>query len=116
MKKTGVFIAGLFLSLAGMAQENKGGISDFMKEEIADFDKFMSDADKEFIDFMRNPWKEFEAKKPVVKRVKPEPVKPVVYDEKVTPKDAAPVCLTIEEILDMTDYFRRQAKAGDTAG
>ena len=41
MKKTGAFIAGLFLSLAGMAQENKGGISDFMKEEIADFDKFM---------------------------------------------------------------------------
>lgn len=39
MKKTGAFIAGLFLSLAGMAQENKGGISDFMKEEIADFDK-----------------------------------------------------------------------------
>lgn len=36
MKKTGAFIAGLFLSLAGMAQENKGGISDFMKEEIAD--------------------------------------------------------------------------------
>lgn len=108
MKKTGVFIAGLFLSLAGMAQENKGGISDFMKEEIADFDKFMSDADKEFIDFMRNPWKEFEAKKPVVKRVKPEPVKPVVYDEKVTPKDAAPVCLTIEEILDMTTSEGKQ--------
>lgn len=28
MKKTGAFIAGLFLSLAGMAQETKGGISD----------------------------------------------------------------------------------------
>lgn len=52
-----------------------------MKEEIADFDKFMDDADKEFIDFMRNPWKEFESEKPVVKRVKPEPVEPVVYDE-----------------------------------
>ena len=102
MKKTGAFIAGLFLSLAGMAQENKGGISDFMKEEIADFDKFMDDADKEFIDFMRNPWKEFESEKPVVKRVKPEPVEPVVYDENVTPRDAKPVCLTIEEILDMT--------------
>ena len=102
MKKTGAFIAGLFLSLAGMAQENKGGISDFMKEEIADFDKFMDDADKEFIDFMRNPWKEFESEKPVVKRVKPEPVEPVVYDESVTPRDAKPVCLTIEEILDMT--------------
>ncbi len=108
MKKIGLFIAGIFFSLAGMAQGNKGGISDFMKEEIADFDKFMDDADKEFIDFMRNPWKEFEAKKPAVKRVKPEPVKPVVYDEKVTPKDAKPVCLTIEEILDMTTSEGKQ--------
>ena len=28
---------------------------------------------------------EFEAEKPVLKRVKPEPVKPVVYDEKTAP-------------------------------
>ena len=102
MKKTISFIAGLLLALTGMAQENKGGISGFMKEELEDFDKFMDDADKDFINFMREPWKEFEAEKPVLKRVKPEPVKPVVYDEKTAPKSEKPVCLTIEEILDMT--------------
>ena len=75
MKKTISFIAGLLLALTGMAQENKGGISGFMKEELEDFDKFMDDADKDFINFMREPWKEFEAEKPVLKRVKPEPVK-----------------------------------------
>ena len=65
MKKTGALLRELFpFLLAGMAQENKGGTSDFMKEEIADFDKFMDDADKELIDFMRNPWKEFESEKP----------------------------------------------------
>lgn len=108
MKKTISFIAGLLLALTGMAQENKGGISGFMKEELEDFDKFMDDADKDFINFMREPWKEFEAEKPVLKRVKPEPVKPVVYDEKTTPKSEKPVCLTIEEILDMTTSEGKQ--------
>lgn len=108
MKKTISFIAGLLLALTGMAQENKGGISGFMKEELEDFDKFMDDADKDFINFMREPWKEFEAEKPVLKRVKPEPVKPVVYDEKTVPKSEKPVCLTIEEILDMTTSEGKQ--------
>lgn len=108
MKKTISFIAGLLLALTGMAQENKGGISGFMKEELEDFDKFMDDADKDFINFMREPWKEFEAEKPVLKRVKPEPVKPVVYDEKIAPKSEKPVCLTIEEILDMTTSEGKQ--------
>ena len=105
MKKTISFIAGLLLALTGMAQENKGGISGFMKEELEDFDKFMDDADKDFINFMREPWKEFEAEKPVLKRVKPEPV---VYDEKTAPKSEKPVCLTIEEILDMTTSEGKQ--------
>ena len=108
MKKTISFIAGLLLALTGMAQENKGGISGFMKEELEDFDKFMDDADKDFINFMREPWKEFEAEKPVLKRVKPEPVKPVVYAEKTAPKSEKPVCLTIEEILDMTTSEGKQ--------
>lgn len=108
MKKTISFIAGLLLALTGMAQENKGGISGFMKEELEDFDKFMDDADKDFINFMREPWKEFEPEKPVLKRVKPEPVKPVVYDEKTAPKSEKPVCLTIEEILDMTTSEGKQ--------
>ena len=108
MKKTISFIAGLLLALTGMAQENKGGISGFMKEELEDFDKFMDDADKDFINFMREPWKEFEAEKPVLKRVKPEPVKPVVYDEKTAPKSEKPVCLTSEEILDMTTSEGKQ--------
>ena len=108
MKKTISFIAGLLLALTGMAQENKGGISGFMKGELENFDKFMDDADKDFINFMREPWKEFEAEKPVLKRVKPEPVKPVIYDEKTAPKSEKPVCLTIEEILDMTTSEGKQ--------
>lgn len=108
MKKIGCFMVGLFFSLVGMAQESTDDFSNFMKEEMKDFDKFIDDANKDFINFMREPWKEFQAEKPVMKRVKPEPVKPVVYDEKTAPKDENPVCLSIEEILDMTTSAGKQ--------
>lgn len=109
MKKIVGLVVGLFFSLMGMAQEKTVSSSNFMKEEMEDFNNFMDDANRDFVNFMREPWKEFEAKKPVVKRVKPEPVKPIVYDEKATPKDVKPVCLTIEEILDMTTSEGKQA-------
>ena len=60
MKKTISFIAGLLLALTGMAQENKGGISGFMKEELEDFDKFMDDADKDFINNFKKSSDRFE--------------------------------------------------------
>lgn len=102
MKKIILFTIGTLFSLAGMAQEKKDDFSAFLEEELNNFDSFVDEANKDFISFMRDPWKEFKAEKPVEKRLKPEPVKPVVYDEKTTPKDQTPVCLKIEEILDMT--------------
>ena len=89
---------------------------DFVNSEIASFDKFIDDANKQFISFLRNPWKEFDSKKPVEKRVKPEPVKPVVYDEKKDP-DTTPVELTIEEILGQSTKESKQRPQGRaTAG
>ena len=84
---------------------------DFVNGEIASFDKFIDDANKQFISFLRNPWKEFDSKKPVEKRVKPEPVKPVVYDEKKDP-DTTPVELTIEEILGQSTKESKQRPQG----
>ena len=84
---------------------------DFVNSEIASFDKFIDDANKQFIIFLRNPWKEFDSKKPVEKRVKPEPVKPVVYDEKKDP-DTTPVELTIEEILGQSTKESKQRPQG----
>lgn len=108
MKRTGFFIIALCLFLNGAAQEKKGGLSDFMKDELKDFDQFISEENKAFISFMREPWKEYAPEKPVEKRVKPEPVKPVVYDPKTAPKSAKPVCLSIEEILDLTSAEGKQ--------
>ena len=84
---------------------------DFVNSEIASFDKFIDDANKQFISFLRNPWKEFDSKKPVEKRVKPEPVKPAVYDEKKDP-DTTPVELTIEEILGQSTKESKQRPQG----
>lgn len=108
MRKIGLFAVGILFVLSAEAQEKKDDFSRFMEEQLAEFDKFVDDANKEFINFMRNPWKEFEAEKPVEKRTKPEPVKPVVYDEKTAPKDEKPVCLTIEEILDLSTEEGKQ--------
>ena len=84
---------------------------DFVNSEMASFDKFIDDANKQFISFLRNPWKEFDSKKPVEKRVKPEPVKPVVYDEKKD-SDTTPVELTIEEILGQSTKESKQRPQG----
>lgn len=108
MRKIGLFAVGILFVLSAEAQEKKDDFSRFMEEQLAEFDKFVDDANKEFINFMRDPWKEFEAEKPMEKRTKPEPVKPVVYDEKTAPKDEKPVCLTIEEILDQSTEEGKQ--------
>lgn len=109
MKKIGLFVlAFMMMTALAAAQEKKDDFSAFMEEELAGFDKFMDDANREFVNFLRDPWKEFEADKPMVKRTKPEPVKPVVYDEETAPKDEKPVCLTIEEILDQSTIEGKQ--------
>lgn len=108
MKRIVLGAAAMLCSLGAVAQEEKDDFTRFLQEQEAGFDKFVDDATKDFINFMRNPWKEFEAEKPVPKRVKPEPVKPVVYDEKTAPQNPKPVCLSIEEILDLTTSEGKQ--------
>lgn len=108
MKKIGFFAIGLMLVTSVTAQEKKDDFSSFMEEELASFDKFIDDANKDFINFLRDPWKEFEAEKPAVKRTKPEPVKPVIYDKKTAPQNEKPTRLTIEEILDLSTTEGKQ--------
>ncbi|MCI6106963.1 MAG: hypothetical protein MSS89_06585 [Prevotella sp.] len=93
------------------AQVVDDDFDNFIKTEVQSFDKFIDDANKQFISFLRNPWKEFEAKKPVEKRTKPEPVKPVVYDEKKDPV-APPLELDIEDILGQSTGENKQRPQG----
>ena len=80
----------------------------FIQEENASFDQFIDDANKEFIEFLRHPWKKAEAKKPVERHTKPEPPKPVIYDEQKHPEDTPPVELTIKDILNQTTIEGQQ--------
>ena len=80
----------------------------FIQEENVSFDKFIDDANKEFIEFLRHPWKKAEAKKPVERHTKPEPPKPVIYDEQKHPEDTPPVELTIKDILNQTTIEGQQ--------
>ena len=108
MKKIGFFAIGFMLATSVTAQEKKDDFSSFMEEELASFDKFIDDANKDFINFLRDPWKEFEAERPAVKRTKPEPVTPVIYDKKTAPQNEKPTRLTIEEILDLSTTEGKQ--------
>ena len=99
MKKIYLIAIGAVCSLHAGAQDVTDDFDSFMSEELASFDSFIDDANKQFISFLRNPWKEFEASKPVVKRVKPEPDKPLVFDKTKEPANTAPVQLSVEEIL-----------------
>lgn len=107
MRKTGFILAGLIaFPCVTMAQTDD--FDNFMNEELKSFDSFISDANRDFINFLRDPWKEFDSEKPVEKRVEPEPVKPIVYDEAAAPKDEKPICLKIEEILNLTSKEGKQ--------
>lgn len=106
MKRLLIFAFGVTCSLTCPAQTDD--FDSFLNSELSSFDKFIDDANKEFISFLRDPWKEFKSEKPVVKRVKPEPVKPIIFDEKKEPKNVKPVELTIEEILSNTSKEGKQ--------
>ena len=111
MKRLILFALGATCCMGTQAQVVDDDFDSFIKTEMQSFDKFIDDANKQFISFLRNPWKEFEAKKPVEKRTKPEPVKPVVYDEKKDPV-APPVELDIEDILGQSTGESKQRPQG----
>ncbi len=104
-----VFLAVTVLaSIPLSAQVATDDFDKFIQEENASFDKFIDDANKEFIEFLRHPWKKAEAKKPVERHTKPEPPKPVIYDEQKHPEDTPPVELTIKDILNQTTIEGQQ--------
>ena len=111
MKRLILIALGVTCCMGTQAQVVDDDFDNFIKTEVQSFDKFIDDANKQFISFLRNPWKEFEAKKPVEKRTKPEPVKPVVYDEKNDPV-APPVELDIEDILGQSTGESKQRPQG----
>lgn len=89
---------------------------DFMNDNMKGFDTFISDANRDFIDFMRHPWKKYEGKEPEKKRVVPEPPKMPVYDPKAPESKEPPKRLTIKEILDLTTEEGKQQGTTTASG
>ncbi len=101
MKRAGFVVLSLLLfSLNASAQQDD--FFDFINDELKSFDAFIDEANKDFVDFMRNPWVQLQAKQPIQKKEKPKPVAPVVFDAKTTPKPEKPVQLDIQSILDQS--------------
>ncbi|OYP38458.1 hypothetical protein CIK90_06420 [Prevotella sp. P5-126] len=108
MKRLVILAVTALASIPLSAQVVTDDFDKFIQEENASFDKFIDDANKEFIEFLRHPWKKAEAKKPVERHTKPEPPKPVIYDEQKHPEDTPPVELTIKDILNQTTIEGQQ--------
>ena len=109
-------MATLLCPLPGMAADAPDDFDDFMNESMKGFDTFISDANRDFIDFMRHPWKKYEGKEPEKKRVVPEPPQLPVYDPKAPESKEPPNQLTIKEILDLTTKEGKQGGSTTAQG
>lgn len=109
-------MATLLCPLPGMAADAPDDFDDFMNESMKGFDTFISDANRDFIDFMRHPWKKYEGKEPEKKRVVPEPPQMPVYDPKAPESKEPPKQLTIKEILDLTTKEGKQGGSTTAQG
>ena len=61
------------------SQEKNEKMRSFMGEEMQDFDKFISDANREFVSFLREAWTEFTIERPMSRFHYPEQPKPVIF-------------------------------------
>lgn len=55
---------------------------DFRRQQEQEFDNFKNKADEEFSAFLRETWKRFETSEPIPAPLRPEPVAPMVFDNK----------------------------------
>lgn len=95
----GVAICGISICHAQNIDTGKerGEMDEFVNSMNADFSNFRRESTLEFVEFLQNPWKEFEETKPVP-LPNPKPVPPVIYEEKEEkPVEEKPV--VVEEVI-----------------
>lgn len=97
-----LIIAALLCPFMGIAVAQPDDFDDFMNDNMKGFDTFISDANRDFIEFMRHPWKKYDGQEPAKKRVVPEPAKMPVFDPQAPEAKEPPKRLTIKEILELT--------------
>lgn len=113
MKSTFLLFVALLSPITGLTAPPVDDFDLFMRDNMKDFNSFITDANRAYIDFLRNPWKKYDGRDPAVKRSVPEPLKvPFFKPDSVIP-DEKPKQLSIREIIDLTNIEGRQGKTVD---
>ena len=73
MKSTCLLLIALLSPASGLAALPVDEFDAFMRESMTGFDSFITEANRAYLDFLRNPWKKYDGNEPAVKRTKPEP-------------------------------------------
>lgn len=86
MKKTRTLFLLLLLPFSTLIRAQEVDLDkvfeDFKKQQEQEFDTFKNKADEEFSAFLRETWERFETSEPIPPPLRPEPVKPTVFDNK----------------------------------
>ena len=97
MKKIFIPIVGLLSPVALFAANSPDDFDDFIKQEMLDFKSFIDEADRSFVEFLRNPWVQIKAQPAEKQRTEPEPETPIVCDDDSDSKPKSPISL--DELL-----------------
>ncbi len=90
---------GLLTTTSTTAQIKQESFEDFEKRINQQFDDFKNARDKEFMEFLRTRWTDYELAKPKPVPVKPKPVKPTVADPKA--KNPKPEEIPVGEVVNL---------------
>lgn len=102
MKRTVQFFVFFLLSVAAYSQtlnnkENKNSLSEFRQSIHGEFDKFRNEILEEYINFVRDPWKEFESAPPIA--APKDTLAPVVMPDKDKNKPLKTKPLKIDTVV-----------------
>jgi len=93
MKKTVVylFFYAFVLSAGAQHEDFQKQFDAFRKEMQQDYQNFVDEKNREYIEFLQEAWKRFKMEKPIERPVRPEPPRPVVYEKPTLPRISAQI-------------------------
>lgn len=98
MKKLMLLACLLCLPCLGMAQA-EDEFANFLRQRQQEYKEYIDKQNEEFITFLKEYWKAYQTEEPVKRPVKPEPIKPVLFDKSKQP--AIPLQIVIDTVVMM---------------
>ena len=99
MKKTVVylFFCSFILSASAQNEELQKQFDAFRKEAQQNYQNFVDEKNREYIEFLQEAWKRFKMEKPIERPVRPEPPKPIAYEKPTLPK--VPAQIDVDDVV-----------------